>query len=220
MKSILNVVFFVAAASVSNAAVVIGSNEIGGDEIVAGQTRAVFDTQGVPLRGGYVGIGFFSSMPDFSASTGVEVSEAFVQLGSAGSFNFNLGANAIPGIFSHSASAPITGSTNSTFIGKNMFLVIGNGDSLATSTEVFVLDSGRQFAQDNPLFNATIDLSAGVEGEVLVGTVGFEGGRLVIDAGDFGTSPESIQLGVLIPEPSTALLGALGALGLLRRRRN
>ena len=210
----------VALCSWVNGAVVIASNDPGGAAIQAGETRAFFDQSGTALSGGYVGIGAFSTLPDFTADDGVAVESLFNQLGNAGSFNYTIAGTGVPGIFSHSASEPIIeGGQGAEFIGQNIFVVIGNGASIGASSELFVLDSGKTFGADNPSFNETIDFNGATPGTILFGRDDFSGGELETSAGNFGSSDQSYQTAQLVPEPSVALLGLLGGLGLLRRRR-
>lgn len=107
--------------------------------------------------------------------------------------------------------------TGSAFSGKNIFLFVGSGDTLAGSSELLILktiilfDDGRD-SVPTPL---TVTVRPDATTTALFG---------VTNANVWTTNSDSVISGgwttAAVPEPSAALLGALGALGLLRRRRN
>jgi len=103
--------------------------------------------------------------------------------------------------------------TASVFSGDNIYLAIGfGGVSLATSTELFIYKFNATFGIADSGTPISLTLGNGDIGTTLLGT---EVGTPESSAGRFRSTAITA-----VPEPSAALLGALGALGLLRRRRN
>lgn len=179
-------------------------------------TNAIANTAGTVLPvGSYVSVGYFNTLSDVqlgalnpttfaSILTGGE----FIQFGSAIGW---LGA----GVYDGSASAAIN--AGSGFIGKGIYTLIGNAPTLAASTELLIAKHSGVFAQDAPLFSATASLDQTVgNGTVLWGN----SAGAAIDIGG-GLNPSYRTVGVAaIPEPSRAMLAAMGLFaGLVRRRR-
>lgn len=161
---------------------------------------------------GVLSVGFFTT-DNLSTLSPTNLVAAFTSFGAVGTFG--AGPSGQRGTFSLSpAAVNITGSI---FSGKNMYFFAGNGSTFANSTEFLVLKSSTQWA------NANDDIPTAT-------TIGFTPGNTTLL---FGTSVANVpttntdsttnagwKMAAAVPEPSAALLGALGALGLLRRRRN
>lgn len=114
------------------------------------------------------------------------------------------------GQFSFSGNVNPTG-TN--FSGRNIYLIVGfGGASLALSNELFIykFDTGFGTADSGTPINLV--LGNGNIGTTLLGS---EVGSPETLAGRFRSTAITA-----VPEPSAALLGAFGVLGLLRRRRH
>lgn len=125
-------------------------------------------------------------------------------------------------IFSSSLTQPaapfkiaqsFSGTTNgATFNNQPIWFILGNGVNKDSSTEFAIFTTA-----NNTLFPADIAQPGGPN--ITLANVG-----AIKMLNNVGTAvdlagPDAIRLAVAIPEPSTMLLGALGALGLLRRRR-
>lgn len=179
-------------------------------------TNAITNAAGTMLNNTFVGVGYFSSLSDAqlqalnpttfaSILTGGE----FIQFASSIGW---LGA----GVYDGSASAAIN--TGSSFIGKGIYTLIGNAATLAGSTQLLIAKHTGTFAQDAPLFSSTasLDQSSG-NGTVLWGTTG----AFNVDVGGGSSLPAYSTLAVgAVPEPSRAMLAAMGLFaGLVRRRR-
>jgi len=169
-----------------------------------------------PSSAGIVAYGIFSSLSD-AQITGVDslatLSSAFNIFGTAGTFNA-AGAFGSMGVFARSTSATVTGSI---FSGKNIYAFAGNGTTFANSTELLVLKSASFFtdAQDAIPTAQTVTLTPGTASLLF----GLNALSVKTTSTDASATP-GWNTATVIPEPSAALLGALGALGLLRRRRN
>ncbi|MCX6876503.1 MAG: hypothetical protein NTW21_22245 [Verrucomicrobia bacterium] len=126
------------------------------------------------------------------------------------------------------AATAIGRTIDSDFAGKNMYVFVGNNTTYANSTEFLILKTTFTFntADSGPTpFTNTITTanSAPVTNGLASGDPLYRSlGTVVSDVRTTGTDVSVTpgwQTAVLVPETSTALLGALGALGLLRRRR-
>lgn len=210
----------------ANGATVNAANLSGG---VAG-SRILVDSGNTTLTSGYGAIGYFSNFSttlDFEGASGADLENDFNILGSSiSSFEDSSFGPTISGIFSVSGSGPsTTGGAGNNFIGQQAYLVIGNGASLATSTEAFIFATGVNFAAD-PSTPVSIDLSGDpftTDGSPSTGSIMLGGGNGVgnvfLGTNDLGEVTNALQTAVLVPEPSTLLLSAFGALALLRRKR-
>ena len=174
----------------------------------------ILDNAGDPiaLSGGYVSVGTFASVP-----SSVEDVRSFVSFGDGNSTFTN--EIDFPGFFDSGRSAPIPEGTVTAPVGQPVYVVIGNGDSLATSDFFAVYDPGLVFGTEDSVGAGALDIiidSSTLTPESLVF------GDLVENVSLEGIPfDEGIQLtdGVMIPEPSTSLLAALAGLALVGRRR-
>ena len=127
--------------------------------------------------------------------------------GSRGTFNFNAAARDLQ-----------TGGTGDTFQNKNMYVFIGSGATFAASGEFLVLKTTFTFdpAESGP--TAFLKTITAANATPLFGSAV---ANVFTTTADASQTPgwQTASFGA-VPEPSAALLGAIGALGLLRRRRN
>ncbi len=223
MKSkILSLLF--CTLSFSQAATYVLTNNQGSPA----SSNAITNSAGTAFRSGVAGVasvGYFNV--DDASLTGATSSSIFTSNFVAwntatspnadGSVNF---VNSVTPVFArgyftmNAASRTVSGSA---FANKNMYILVGNGLTFAASTEFLVLKSTAQFlASDDPtLPNVTVRFTNS-NTSVLFGTTGSSVQTTQTDA----TSNPSWATAAPIPETSTSLLGAIGALALLRRRRN
>lgn len=197
---------------------------------VAG-SRILIDSSGSTLTGGFVAIGYFSTFSttlDFEGAAGSELQSDFNVLGSSvSSFTDTSFGPSINGIFSVSGSGPtVTGGVGDDFIGKQAFLVLGNGATLASSTEAFIFATGVNIPAD-PSTPITIDFSSDpvtTDGVASLGTIvlgsGNGVGNVFLGTDDLGQVDNALQTATLVPEPSVVLLSGFGAICLLRRKRS
>jgi len=182
---------------------------------------ALVSASNVNLSTGFVGVGVFSSISNanLASSSFSALAGDFVALGSDvllnGSQTFY--GDQIAGATGISADYGAPGGN----LGKTIYIIIGNNGTLGNSTEFALLNTGLTVDADSPSPDSN---SPTFNTATVVGTYGAKftsGGTLDTSAmvgGSENQAASRVQL-VAVPEPSAALLGALGMVGLLRRRR-
>jgi hypothetical protein len=175
----------------------------------------VLDNTGaaIGLGSGFVAAGTFASVPG-----SIDEVRSFTPFGDgASAFQNSVGA---AGFFDNSRSAPIPQGTTDAPVGASVYLVMGDGADLASSTDFAVFDPGLVFGTENAVGAGALDIiitSDSLTADSLVyGTIVPN-----VDTGLGLVFDEAIQLGegAVIPEPSTSLLAALAGLALAARRR-
>ena len=166
---------------------------------------------GISAGPGVVGFGIFST-DLLSTLTPSQLVAAFTVFGGPVAFN-TTGTTGHRSVFTAPQGAIVTGSS---FAGKNVYLLVGNGTSFANSSQFSVAKSTFLFnAADDALPTPTIYTIRPDNSTVLFGSLAPN----VQTANTDSTVTPGFQLANAVPEPSAAVLGAIGALGLLRRRR-
>jgi hypothetical protein len=213
MKSLLFTISIAASLiASSNAATYVVSNVVGGpgDALFANTDNSL-------LNGGIVTMGYFAAGYSVSSTLSEENFQSLLA-------NYTTVASAITGSNSETLGGSFAGyvegpqvdggviTGGNPLIGRTLYAFIGDASTLAASTSIaiFAINS---IADDVP-FNYTYQADPTGK-EIVIGQAGTYTGPAGGDSGNFTT----IRLVQVIPEPSTMLLGAIGALGLLRRRR-
>ena len=195
---LLNLIALAAFASSAQAATVTVSNLPGNVPV------PILDADGALLSTGSVAIGIFSGDAAALGAAGdlAGLKAAFTQFGDSVSVGFN----GLDGLYQNTVSATVGGTE---FSGANVFTVVGNGTDVASSPGLFIFDHGITFV-DEP--GATPDAVVTVDGNAVLGIAG---------TGNVGGNEfAGYQLaGVVVPEPSSALLCLLGVASLTIRRR-
>lgn len=202
----------------SNAANIAVSNLISGD----GTSDAVFEnaTTNTAVSTGIVAVGYFPV--GFTFSGGVAQVQSFITAftslasGSFGSPSAQLGEGAVsPAGYVDVAqvNVGVIGETN-VLVGRPLYVFVGNGATLATSTE-FAIKQVATIQADVP--NELLYLASPKDGVApVLGSID----TITYDPFASGSASTFSSLKLVgVPEPSVALLGALGVLGLVRRRR-
>jgi hypothetical protein len=176
----------------------------------------VLDNTGAPiaLGSGYVAAGTFTAVP----GSVDDVRSLFTAFGDGNTaFSNSIG---VGGFFDGNRSAPIPAGTTDVPVGASVFLVIGDGSDLASSTDFAVYDPGLVFGTENAVGAGALDII--IDSDALTAD-SLVYGTLVqnVDTGIGVVFDEGIQIGAggVIPEPSTSLLAALAGLALAARRR-
>jgi hypothetical protein len=182
-----------------------------------GFSQAVVDTTNtaIPVGGGFIAVGFFSTYTSstiFSDLSGSQLEADFNVFGPSQVF----AGVGFEGFYALSVDGGRVGAS-SPFLNKTLITLIGNGSTLANSTEALIYQHTATWPNDDGApVPAALTAVLGDNGNTTAFWFGAPtGGTTPI----LGSDIPAISMAKLIPEPSTALLGALGALGLLRRRR-
>ncbi len=200
-----------AVASLNGATITVATQDVGLTSFspVVDASSAL-----VPDGGGYVAIGVTTLSNAQIGNIGSDAGALaafqsdFNQFGASSTFGGD-GIFNEPSLFNFSTSASTAGVNP--FSGNPILLVAGNGADLNSSTELFVYELAINYETDAPLFAATVTTND-------AGTLVFGGTQDGIALPQAGTH-DGFRMGAVVPEPSVALLGALGFFGLLRRRR-
>jgi hypothetical protein len=114
-------------------------------------------------------------------------------------------------------SGVLTATSPSSLNSQVLNLFVGNGTTVADSTQYVILspNAGTTFPSDVTQATGVTYAATLGSGQTLVTSVGATWSANKTLGGGAGAG-----LITFVPEPSSALLGAIGALGLLRRRRN
>lgn len=110
-----------------------------------------------------------------------------------------------------------TTATPASVVGQAVYILVGNGLTLATSTQIAVFTTGGVFIGGDAIGNGGFTADAETVGKVVYGQTG--GAPNTQPNGAFNLTNSVRLISAPVPEPSTMMLGAIGALGLLRRRR-
>jgi hypothetical protein len=189
-----------------------------------GNADFVIALDGVNIASGYAGTGFFS-VTNSEVSSYI-VSKDWTSLKSAftatiGTDNFDSGVDGVLG-FSIAGVFAINNSTfdPTSYLGKSIYTFMSGAASVATTNEgEFALFKHNETLSPDPNQPApptqyALNLK---NGTLLVG----EYGTSTVDLTEFGESANASVTSInIVPETSSTLLGAMGALLLLRRRRN
>lgn len=203
----------VAVVSHASAATYYINNVVAGDVTdVLYQNSA--GSGGTLLDGGIVSLGYFAAgIPSTSINDIQSIISSFTSVTSmlSGSYSVDLDAT-LAGYAQGSIFQGATITAGNPLLGKGVYLFVGNASTLATSN-AWAMKLVGTIADDLPQEQQyTGDPAFGS----IVGNIGVASTY----TGNSGAATGTFNTLQLVPEPSAALLGAIGALGLLRRRRN
>ena len=211
MKSLI---FLLATIGIANASTTISVSNLDTADTF---DRAIVDNSGsiIAVGGGVVSVGFFetlSTVGDFGSATRTTLLDDFEQFGSSTSTGFQNSFNA-EGFFSASFTDTIA-DVDSVFVDETLFTLIGNGDTLASSSEFLV------FRHDGEILQPEVAGIGGNSGLVRPGDgtllLGQDNGVIDVLGMQVGSFSTAI---VSVPEPSSSVLLGLGGLAFVLRRR-
>ena len=170
----------------------------------------------IAVGAGYVAVGTFSAAP--SATTAVaDIRSTFTAFG-AGATAFSNGVGA-PGFFDQKFGASIPQGNADAPVGEQAYVLIGDGATLAASLHFAILSTGGVFGTEDQFGNGELGQVFSAEN---IDSSLIYGPPIADVATGLGlVFTNGVQLGeggLVIPEPSTALLSLVG-LGFLARRR-
>ncbi len=201
---------FASAATVITAANAAGTASGFLQQVITG-------VDGAPFQGTVL-IGTFAS-PTGLGTTAGPISLDTYGWSLFGSAAFSSSAS-YPGVFGAFGGQGVTGNLPTTatgpLIGNDIYVVVGN----QAGTDFIVWNSGQKFAvEDAVLGGAAVSIQTR-NATLVRGIIDPNGNNGVTGAALSARNGEAAVTFGVVPEPSSLLLGALGALGLLRRRRN
>ncbi len=207
MKTSIKIILVaLASAGLSQAAVTITAKNF--TSLSAG--IPVLDDAGAAVTSGNRSwsVGYFSTGFDFNTATAATIKAAFTLFGTTQT------AFATNGIFTGNSSATLP-ANDASFTGKTIYTLVGNAPTIAGSSTFAIFTANVLFPVVDALGNGSATTQTTLANNVVFGKLM---APTTQPAG--GTFAQGVQmLAVAVPEPSAVLLGALGALGLLRRRR-
>ncbi len=167
----------------------------------------------IPSGSGFAAVGTIAltdqEVAQTNAASLATLANSFTQFGSA----IPMGVNGIEGLFSANIGAPL--SASDPLLDENIYLVVGDGDNIETSSSLFVFKSDEHFSAGNPSTLATIALDGDLgNGDILLGMPG------TVFANRLGGFRPGI-IAATVPEPSTwGLMMLVGiVLRIMQRRR-
>jgi hypothetical protein len=163
-----------------------------------GNDLLFLDNAGNPLTSGFVAL---STTPDPSG----------IVTGSLVTINPGNSPGGI-GIF----NSPLNAVNNGALTGVNLFILVGDGLDVASSSQFGALNTGVAFVKADTPPPPDSQFYTALSGHVVLGTVG----SVTVDGSALGGPATYNTTGLrLVPEPSSTLLFGLAGLALLIRRR-
>jgi len=168
----------------------------------------IVDTVGDSLAvGSFFGnAGYFSTSLDFSTASVADIQGAFIGVDTS-----PISGGTRNGLFT---GQTFNGAFASGVAGSNAYIVVGNNADFSLATRLAVFDTGVVFTSPDSFGNSSQTIDATSPLMVVFGTV-----RTVATQPNNLTGANYASGVVMVPEPSTLLLSALGVLALLRRKR-
>ena len=212
------IIAFLLTASLSQAALYTLTNGSSATSNGIGNSTGTPEVYGTPFNttSAFLAVGYFN-VADSSLATlsGTSLVAAFQNWGASGNFTAT-GAFGNKGTVSYAAPAKTVGT--GAFAGQNMYVLVGNSAGIGTAaTQYLVLKTTFQFlASDDSNPSPITKTFNAANSTLLVGANVSDVRTTTADS----SATAGWRTVTPVPEPSAALLGAIGALGLLRRRRN
>jgi hypothetical protein len=193
-------------------------------------TQSIVTSSGAFANSGTVVIGtYLGTAPTLSTATSTmeDILDGFTTVATGSLGTSGSGVTTIHGVFSIQTSGTdplddLTAPAAAAWVGKNFFAIIGNGATIEESTEVLIFRFTNYTIPNTESTILTLNMrpaDANSGGSVYGGFGGVGNYLLDPSPGNAGTANSTFNMVAVVPEPSAALLGMIGALGLLRRRR-
>lgn len=185
-----------------------------------GNGLLIVDGSAAPVASDYATLGYFTgTFPTTGTWTAAQMLSSFTLISTTG-----VGIGATAGLFNGQAYSDATNVYPTGFQGKQAYMVVGNTSNVASSTAIAIFTLGTSYAAAAPdnTYSFSLGLtSANAPAALVYGTLVNPASQPTGNTTPYakGAQLVSSQTFGAVPEPSAALLGALGAFGLLRRRR-
>jgi len=211
---------FVSQIAISQAAVTITSRNFSSASVgvpIVDSAGALVVNASTFWTAGVLTAGF-----DFTGKTAQDVLNAFTPIAPTaytGAAPALSATATLRGLFNAAQSADFGTSVapNTTFVGQRAFVLVGNNIDLNSSTAIAMFDSLVNFNAAGATGLGSQTLNATTTAQVVFGNVRTVTQQPTLSGAAF---TQGVELIAAVPETSTSLLGAIGALALLRRRRN
>jgi MYXO-CTERM domain-containing protein len=203
-QKLVSVICVSFACAISASAATINVNRGIGNP---GVTVSNFAGTALSAGGFYVAVGTYTTVPTVTNyATLLSSVDALIQFGASG---LSSSSGTTAGVLQLTTGITSNGgATPEAWNSQEIYVIVGNGNSRASSTDFAILRTATP-----TLFPANVTQSVSATFAIPTGAAL----NPVAGAGSVSGNVLTLQG---VPEPSAALLGALGALGLLRRRRN
>lgn len=208
MKTLYLSLVFAGLCGMANAAVTIGAVNFTGSPTAGTGTPLVVSDNGPGLNTALAFGSFMTTLPDFASADASSIIAAFTQNGGNKAFT-------APGLINGGIGNAATSTDDSSpWIGKPVYILVGDAATLATSTEVIVFSTSVVWPKE-------IEGVGAVVPNIPIGPANLERGAIVTSnlPAPFTAFNKPGGAITFVPEPSAALLGLIGLLGFIRRRR-
>lgn len=209
MKLKLTLLLLAASASFSFAASTLNINNFTSATV----GTPIVDTNGAALAVNtfFANGGYFNTTMNWATATIVDIKAAFVGIDTS-----PVAVGTRNGLFT---GQTFNGVMPTGLAGQNAYIVVADNSNFSLATKFAVFNAGVTFTAPDGLGNSSQTISGANSANVVFGTV-----RSVTTQPNNLTGANFtngvVMVAAAVPEPSAAVLGALGALALLRRRRN
>jgi dienelactone hydrolase len=188
----------------------------GGGQVImrnVGPNYPIADQHGnaIPVGSGFAAVGAFSISDEVISATQAYtldlLADSFIQFGAS----IPVGVQIVPGAIFGNIGASLA--PDDPLVGKNIFLVVGNGSDIRNSDSLFVLKSDELFSFES--FHAELLVNSALSsGQLLLGSHG-----TVFSTQPLGFRPGIIAAAVNVPEPLSGMLLAIAVGGVFPLRR-
>lgn len=173
----------------------------------------IVNSLGVPvaLNSVFAQAGIFTTLPNFATDSAATIISDFSAI-----VPNTISNTSFTGVFTGNVTSSL-GAYPTNFSGAAAYMLVGNNSTIANSTAIAVYSLPGQVFTPTVGGVANVSINGTVAGNWLYGIQVPVSTQTTVPSSAYTTGIELTSISV--PEPSTALLGALGVLGLLRRRR-
>ena len=177
----------------------------GGGQVIVNNTAPPYpigdqDGLAINVRTGFMAVGSFSlsdSMISATKAYSLDIlADSFTQFGAS----IPVGVRSVEGTIFGNIGAPLA--AGDLLVGKNIYVVVGDGSDIESSDSLFVYKSNEAFNLATPSFQINLPLNSSLDpGRILLGSHGMVTGTVV-----GGPRPGIVAAAVNVPEPAVGAL--------------